>query len=135
MPVTRRQRKEIVSATHPTHPKTEYVLSLFCKFERFIRFDTWGTAPLQQLCQNMVRTWYFGEVSLMDFLSCLATTPSPDEEGQKRDAVNYFIRRSFFILNMNFKWMERANGSSELDLFLKVVVSLDFLMSSIFQQI
>ena len=41
----------------PTHPKTENVLSLFCKYERFIRFDTWGTAPLQRLCQNMVRTW------------------------------------------------------------------------------
>ena len=52
--VTWRQRKEILS---PAHPKTEYVLSLFCQFERFIRFDTRGTALLQRLCQNMVRTW------------------------------------------------------------------------------
>ena len=52
--VTWRQRKEIL---FPAHPKTEYVLSLFCKLERFIRFDTWGTAPLQRLCRNMVRTW------------------------------------------------------------------------------
>ena len=61
--VTWPQRKAILSPTHPnthtpTHPKTEYVLSLFCNLERFIRFDTWGTAPLQRLCQNMVRTWY-----------------------------------------------------------------------------
>ena len=52
--ITWRQRKEILS---PTHPNTEYVLSLCCKFECFIRFATWGTAPLQRLCQNMVRTW------------------------------------------------------------------------------
>ena len=48
-------------------PKTEYVftpqnksnvMSLFRVLECFIRFETWGTAPLQRLCQNMVRTWY-----------------------------------------------------------------------------
>ena len=50
-----RQSKEILSLAHP---QTDYVLSLFCKFERFIRFDTWATAPLQRLCQNMVCTWY-----------------------------------------------------------------------------
>ena len=47
------QNKSVFS--HPkrrvfSHPKIEYFLSLFCKFERFIRFDTWGTAPLQRLC-------------------------------------------------------------------------------------
>ena len=57
--ITWRQSKEILSSAHPSHPKTECVLSLFCKFERFIRFDTSGNAPLQRLCQNMVRTWYF----------------------------------------------------------------------------
>ena len=51
---TWRQRKETLS---PARTKTVFCL-FFCKFERFIRFDTWGTAPLQRLCQNMVRTWY-----------------------------------------------------------------------------
>ena len=53
--VTWRQRKQIYS---PAHPKTDHVLSLFCKFECFIRYDTWGTASLERLCHNMVRTWY-----------------------------------------------------------------------------
>ena len=56
--VTWRQLREIFFSRTPTHPKTERFLSLFRKFERFIGFDTWGTAPLQRLCQNMVRTWY-----------------------------------------------------------------------------
>ena len=51
---TWRQRKGILS---PAYPKTEHFLSLFCKSERFILFVTWGTAPLQRLYQNMVRTW------------------------------------------------------------------------------
>ena len=53
--VTWRQRTEILSRTHP---KAENVSFLFCKFKRFIRFDTWSTASLQRLCQNMVCTWY-----------------------------------------------------------------------------
>ena len=64
--VTSRQREEIVS---PTHPKTKDVWSLFCQFERFIRFDTWGTAPLQRLCQNMVRTWYVIFISILYWCS------------------------------------------------------------------
>ena len=62
--VTWRQSEEILSPSPP--PKTEYVLSLFCKFERFIRFDAWCTVPFQRLCQNMVRTWY-----VHDFCTCL----------------------------------------------------------------
>ena len=56
--VTWRQRKEILFPTHPHTPKQSVFCLFFCKFERFIRFDPWGTAPLQRLCQNMVRTWY-----------------------------------------------------------------------------
>ena len=67
--VTWRQRKEILFSAHP---KTEYVLSLLCKFDRFIRFDTWGTAPLQRLCRNMVRTWYSAmKLYMICFLLCL----------------------------------------------------------------
>ena len=53
--VTWRQLEEILS---PSYPKTENVLFLFCKFERFIRFDSRGTALLQRLCRHMVCTWY-----------------------------------------------------------------------------
>ena len=55
--VTWRQCEEILSPTHPAHLKTECISSLFCKFERFIRFDTWDTARCPRLCQNMLRTW------------------------------------------------------------------------------
>ena len=56
--VTWRHRKEILpSNPFPPPKKTAYVLSPFCNFERFIRFNTWRTAPLQRLCQNMIRTW------------------------------------------------------------------------------
>ena len=53
--VTWRQREDILP---PTHPQNRLVCFFFCKFEGFIRSDSWGTVPLQWLCQNMVRTWY-----------------------------------------------------------------------------
>ena len=53
--VTWQQRKEIFSLAHPHTPKQSMFVSLFSSS---IRFDTWDTAPLQRLCQIMVRTWY-----------------------------------------------------------------------------
>ena len=50
--VTSRQRKKNSFSRTPQnksrfqHPKNRVYLSLFRKFQRFIRFDTWGTAPL-----------------------------------------------------------------------------------------
>ena len=68
---TWRQRKRNPCSRTLTHPQTEYFSTLqnrykkekkTYKFERFIRFDTWGPAPFQQLCQRMVRTWYVSHV-------------------------------------------------------------------------
>ena len=67
--VTWRQRKEIL----PPPPEESNVLCLFGKFERFIRFDTWGTAPPQRLCQNMVRTWYICLYVAIFYTECVSS--------------------------------------------------------------
>ena len=53
-----RQRKEILSSTHPHTPKKSVFCLFFSSSNVSLRFDTWGTAPLQRLCQNVVGTWY-----------------------------------------------------------------------------